>query len=413
MAAGSRAGDNGGVTSASEQERATRFRRLAVIAGLIALGIALAGGLLVAARRDSGRQGATAAASATSVAGDLVVQPALVTLAMADSTAGWALSAASTGNFMVVRTADGGRTWRDVSPLPGQTCDINAAFFLDSDHAWALVVRPGPDGEPQDRVFWTQDAARTWREGPVLGGAFAFGQITFADAQFGWFAQDREGAEGMQSIALFRTADSGLTWRQMTATIADDRASETQRLPESCRKDFLMLDRARGFATGSCQGGLPFVFRTEDGGATWRRQVLLVPGESGQVGDCRCGISGPTFPTANDGFLAVSGDLRVVYATHDGGATWQQAGWPVDAGPSGIEFADALHGWLRDGRSLYGTNDGGMTWTLRSQILDGGPLSFSSTTDGWAWLRHGWKQQGPSVLAHSTDGGRTWAPVNP
>ncbi len=357
-------------------------------------------------------QGETPAPQPTPVAaaGEVIDSPSLVALKMVDSNVGWALDAHLGEIFAVVRTDDGGRTWRDVSP----NHHVNAAFFLDRDHAWALIVqRVGASAEVQARVYWTQDAGRSWKAGSVLDGAYPMGQLTFADAQHGWFAQTRRISDGSQEVAIFRTADSGLTWRQMSATIADDRASETERLPESCHKTFLVLDRARGFATGSCRGGLPFLFRTEDGGATWRRQVLLVPGESGQVGVCVCSVSGPTFPTANDGFIAVWGDVRAVYATHDGGVTWQQAGWPADAGPSGIKFVDALHGWLSDARDIYGTTDGGATWTHLSRVLDGGPLSFISPTEGWAWLRHGWEEKGPAALVHTTDGGRTWAVVNP
>ena len=398
----------------AEPGKLPRLKKLAVTAVTVSIALAVAAGFLYVTVRDDGSSPAPSTTPA-SIQGALVESPSLFALKMADATNGWALSAVRPGNFIVVRTGDGGRSWRDASPLQGESRDVNAAFFLDRDHAWALVVqRAAQTAEAQARIDWTQDGGRSWREGPVLGGPYPSGQIVFADAQHGWFAQHRGGSNITMDVALFRTADSGLTWRQMSATIDDDRAAETEQLPASCIKTFLVLDRARGFASGSCQGRLPFLFRTEDGGATWRRQLLPAAGQDGpNAGPCFCGIGGPVFPTANDGFLVVTGDVRMVYATHDGGLTWQPTSYPLDTNAGGIEFVDPLHGWLRDGRALYGTANGGATWTLFSQVLDGGPLSFISSSEGWAWLRQGWEETGPPALIHTADGGKTWKPVVP
>jgi len=107
---------------------------------------------------------------------------------------------------------------------------------------------------------------------------------------------------------------------------------------------------------------------------------------------------------------------RTVYASHDGGRTWQVIGAPHtgDAYLGMVRFVDAMHGWLvdstQDSARSFRTVDGGLTW----QQLPGdqflAPLNFTSPTEGWALSVDA---SGPWGVIHSVDGGETWQPVVP
>lgn len=98
--------------------------------------------------------------------------------------------------------------------------------------------------------------------------------------------------------------------------------------------------------TTGCQ---PKLWRTVDAGATWEQLPgaplpdTLAPIE----GDLsRLSVDAPalTFATATDGWMVVTehpNGFRLLYATHDGGVTWQAARLPVDGGtkPSPIAVA--------------------------------------------------------------------------
>ena len=60
----------------------------------------------------------------------------------------------------ILRTADGGRTWKDVSPGGKDTAELQFRDIeaWDSTHAVALAVGEGSDS----RVYRTDDGGKTW-----------------------------------------------------------------------------------------------------------------------------------------------------------------------------------------------------------------------------------------------------------
>src|SRR5262245_2833520 len=60
----------------------------------------------------------------------------------------------------VVRTVDGGRTWRPVGPAGTADLQFRDIEAFDADHAVALSIGEGD----LSRVYLTADAGRTWTE---------------------------------------------------------------------------------------------------------------------------------------------------------------------------------------------------------------------------------------------------------
>jgi photosystem II stability/assembly factor-like uncharacterized protein len=109
-----------------------------------------------------------------------------------------------------------------------------------------------------------------------------------------------------------------------------------------------------------------------------------------------------------------------LYRTNDGGRSWRSLGRPAThscgGGPTFLSFIDAKRGWMEPvspngpGGDLLRTGDGGRTWTRLGSGLGSpslpclAPIAFVSRAAGWM------ARCGPDVFA-SKDGGRHWRRV--
>src|SRR5579875_449304 len=113
----------------------------------------------------------------------------------------------------VLRTADGGRTWTDVSPSVAKADglalrDIEA---WDSRHAEALSIGPGSDS----RIFRTDDGGRTWQQVFTNTDPAAFYDcMAFSSHGIGLAMSDP--VDGYFRMA--RTTDGGRTWKVLPTT---------------------------------------------------------------------------------------------------------------------------------------------------------------------------------------------------
>jgi photosystem II stability/assembly factor-like uncharacterized protein len=292
-----------------------------------------------------------------------------------------------------------------------------AYYGLDVVDANTAVAFGLPDKKHGSVVLRTTDGGARWvgvlrLAAPEDDEHYAeqdLAGLDFADAQNGGALTDAGG--------FFTTADGGTTWTPVptkafahkpVATIGEDELDLLQ--------DLFFLDETRGWSAGSREladgSGRPVVYRTEDGGATWKegkvdgkvpavdlRRVFFVDAQNGWI------VGGDTDDDLESGLL-----LR----TTDGGATWTQV--PVDTKQTltDVFFVDAQRGWLvgatEDDASggagpsqILATDDGGATWRPQAKV----PASLYAVR--FADASHGWAVGSDWKIMRTTDGGATWS----
>jgi len=322
-------------------------------------------------------------------------------LKMTSATTGWAVAQCSLGaqptfaggstldcrwprveSMGILRTADGGRTWTDVSPPSVQNRTWHhGEFFLDPTRAWvAEVSRTASACVSQITTYRTSDGGRTWQQGgavpvktekptdDIFNVCCSGKYLDFVDPQHGWLLvvspPNASGTPGIMvtPTTLYSTADGGLHWNLVTTNPGSSALNPIA----ACRPNSYSLGSMKftSATTGSLMVGCPAqtLLTTQDGGATWRPQ---------QLPDCgQCYLSQPTFFDSTHA-IVTSQQSAVMLATTDGGANWAQYQLPAGASRH-FSFTDANHGWLVSIEQLptsydtavYRTTDGGRSWSL-------------------------------------------------
>jgi photosystem II stability/assembly factor-like uncharacterized protein len=372
---------------------------------------------------------------------------------MLDTTTGWAqISDGLIARFVVLRTTDGGSHWQDVTP-PQLTTPVNdnlaQLYALNATTAWVTDTQPVPGSRPiryHGVLFRTKDAGQTWQSIALPSSVpddFSLSKIQFLNAQVGWITIESHMTAGKVQDDYWQTNNGGQTWSNITISI-----------PTGNNGVVTFLDAQTWWFTDDTPSkGQPVIFVTHDAGATWHQHVLPVPAgvvfASPFPGEL---IATPQVFSARDGLLTVGSEDIVVYATYDGGDTWQPT-TPVSLSSTNKNegnpfiitppvFADMKHGLIWEeflplaGTALPTTNhllitiDGGQHWTPISLQMPGGQKGQSVSLDNvWnSWhnpdfvsAQVGWligyysppaSEPIQNVLFKTVDGGHTWTSVH-
>ncbi|MGW6836267.1 WD40/YVTN/BNR-like repeat-containing protein [Streptomyces sp. NPDC054949] len=278
----------------------------------------------------------------------------------------------------VLRTVDGGRAWRDVSP-PGAVAEgleLRDIEAFDARRAVALSIGEGE----ASRVLRTEDGGATWTETFRNPDPRAFYDcLTFFDARHGLAVSDPVDGK----FRVLSTDDGGRNWRVlpdagMPAALPGEAgfAASGQCLVTAGSRDVWL-------ATGGST--MARVLHSADRGRTWRVAESPVP-----AGDPARGVFALAFRDRTTG-LAVGGDYRTGEASPraaavsvDGGRTWRPSATPPPAYRSGV----AWHPYLRAAALAVGptgtdvTLDGGRTWR---PLEEGSYDTVDCAADGGCW----------------------------
>jgi photosystem II stability/assembly factor-like uncharacterized protein len=336
---------------------------------------------------------------------------------MISPTTGWAAGSATN---RILRTADGGSHWKDVTP-PSARAGTWITYFLDANSAWlASSLQPG-SGSPDfsAAVYRTADGGQTWLHvGTVLAGWGFPAALDFVDREHGWLFMKQDGTletPGSDTVAVYATTDGGASWNKLSQT---DTSGLAGHLPQACSKlTPVFLSASTGWIQGGCgAGGGYFLYVTRDGGRSWAAVSLKMPAQG--TSTCDCGIESLRFWDNQHGALVLNDayqDSRgyaqnFLYTTIDAGRSWQ-LGPLLPANAFSVYFLDAAHGWTLDAKAnnLIFSGDGGRHWSTAGTIpsnSNGVVMDFQFVTSQVGWAL-GADSRGLPILK-TVDGGASW-----
>ncbi|WP_079041549.1 MULTISPECIES: oxidoreductase [unclassified Streptomyces] len=281
----------------------------------------------------------------------------------------------------------------------GVTARLRGLAAVDRDTAWVAGT--------QGVVLRTADGGATWRDVSPPGAAgLQFRDVEAFDARRAVVLAIGEG----EASRVYRTDDGGTTWTE----------SFRNTDPRAFYDCMTFFDRRHGLAVSDPVDGRFRVLSTGDGGRTWTvlpdaGMPAAQEGEAGFAASGQCLVASG----ARDVWLATGGAARArVLHSSDRGLTWKAADVPVPAGDPArgvfaLAFRDRAHGLAVGGdyrpdqpspRAAATTADGGRTWRPASAP----PPAYRS---GVAWLPHSRTAAlavGPAGTDLTTDAGRTW-----
>lgn len=270
----------------------------------------------------------------------------------------WASGADST----VLRTTDGGATWKKLS-VTTDTLDFRDIDALDARTAYVLSIGNGP----ASRIYKTTDAGATWTLQFKNDDPKAFyDAMSFWDRNHGIVVGDSIDGQ----FCIMTTENGGRTWVRIPASALPP-ALENEGAFAASGTNIAVVGKSHAWI-GTGAGATARVLHTADRGRTWQiAETPLVAGAS-------AGIFSLAFRDAKHG-IVVGGDYKKeneandnLAVTDDGGVTWT-----LIKGLSGFRSVVAY---------LPEVPSGPMAGTLAGKLIAVGPSGADySTDDGRTW----------------------------
>jgi photosystem II stability/assembly factor-like uncharacterized protein len=343
----------------------------------------------------------------------------------------------------LLRTADGGLTWQDVTPPDGYP--MGSLFYaLDGQRAWAAIRQGTTGGSGEAGTVWrTVDGGGSWLASeyvqPHLQGYNALPEFSpqalyFLDEQVGWLVVMIDHTMSKDILAILATNDGGRTWQQVADTFTMGEAPEGLQ-PGATMPCYVsgiaFSDPQNGYLAGDCMaaGGDYYftVTSTWDGGYNWldsfTNPTNLPPELEAAISEGRSTCGAFSVENTPAGIL-VQHTCRVQETSGEwssysylnlrptGGTEW--VGWPAES----ASFVSAAEGYsvgpmMEYGtRSLSRTTDGGRTWqNVHSVTWQEVHIDFLLPDQGFALVLEWGNQTYDSAILRTEDGGRSWSLV--
>lgn len=252
----------------------------------------------------------------------------------------------------IIRTADGGRTWKRL-PIPDtEKLDFRDIDAIDDRTAYVLSIGPAD----ASRIYKTTDAGSTWtllfrNEDPR---AF-YDAMAFRDERRGFAFSDSVNGQ----FVILRTDNGGRTWTRVPVTVLPP-AMANEGAYAASGSNIAIAGNRVWIGTSASR-----VLHSPDGGRSWSVVQTPIPHSSS------AGIFSLAFRDSNQG-IVVGGDYKTESEALDNAAV---------------------------------TTDGGRTWTKAP-----GLKGFRSAV-AYVPTRRTWIAVGPSGAELSRDDGRSWSSV--
>ncbi len=200
------------------------------------------------------------------------------------------------------------------------------SLLLDGAAVGSRLVAVGERGH----ALVSTDGGATWKQARVPTRALLTA-VHMRDERTGW-------AVGHDAVIL-RTEDGGMSWRMAHHAPKEDRPL----------LDVWFRDDRAGFAVGA----YGYFLATSDGGRTWTPRTITRE-------DVHLNVLAPAGPER----IFIAGEAGAVYRSDDGGETWRKMPSPYAGSWFGALALDANRVLLLGLRGrLYRSEDGGESWT--------------------------------------------------
>jgi photosystem II stability/assembly factor-like uncharacterized protein len=285
----------------------------------------------------------------------------------------------------------------------GVTVGLRGVSAVSERVAWASGAN--------NTILRTEDGGATWKRLTNPASAVA-DRLDFRDVEAvsETTAYVLSIGEGTLS-RIYKTTDAGATWTLQFAN-AD---------PAAFFDAMAFWDANHGIAVSDSVKGVFVIITTEDGGRSWNRVPAdrLPPALDGEGAFAASGTNVTVSGTSHAWFGTGAAARARVLHTPDRGLTWTIADTPLRAGQTSgiysIAFRDAMNGIVVGGDynraadatdNAATTRDGGKTWTLAT-----GLTGFRSVVAYVPGQKTTLLAVGPQGCDVSTNDGRTWAKV--
>jgi photosystem II stability/assembly factor-like uncharacterized protein len=275
-------------------------------------------------------------------------------------------------NGGVWRTSDYGRTWKPI--FDDQPTGSIGTLAVAPSNPNIIYVGSGeglqrPDLSVGDGMFKSTDAGATWRHlglsdaqqiGAIIVDPVDPNRVFVAVLGHPYGANEQRG--------VFRSTDGGESWQKVLYKDENTGAIALSFDPTNSNIIFadLWASRQGPWENGSWQGKTSGLFKSTDGGTTWRQLTNGLP--SGEQGLGRIGIAiAPNDPSRMYALVSAS-QVSGVYRSDDAGEHWTRTNTEDRVSGRGDDFAEVkVHPNNKDilfvlNTSTYRSTDGGSTF---------------------------------------------------
>ncbi len=338
----------------------------------------------------------------------LIESPSLIQIRFLNERDGWGIT-----ETQVVRTNDGGVTWHNVTPPEVTETGYSVDWFvLDNDHVW--IQQPDNANYPfAGFQYRTIDGGIHWNKIDV---PFSDARVSFLDSNNGWALADLGIGAGSNAVAVYQTTDGGATWIQKFIN-DPNHANASESLPLGGLKYGLVpLNMQTAWIFGVIYApGTPYLFRTDDGGATWSSVNLPLPtgSENADVGIEQMFVASVDIMYLKLRAFSDTSNL-VIYVSSDAGNTWSLTPTLIPGGGD-ADFLPDGEMIVYNREQFYVTRDAAKTWSILPPDIKFGDsfsrMDFVNADTGYVI------SQDPTTnhrsLYRTEDGGITWFPIIP
>ncbi|GAB2887630.1 exo-alpha-sialidase [Streptomyces deserti] len=295
----------------------------------------------------------------------------IVSLALDPKRADTLYAAAASGGLW--RSTDAGETFHSVWP-DHLTQAMGAVATAPDGTLYVGTGEPNPGGGSityeGTGLYRSRDGGRSWTPlGLRDSGAISAITIDPADPRRLYVAAAGSLYNGGGDRGVYRSQDGGATWERILAG-ANEFTGATEIVVDGDRLYAVLWDKRRRPDLRTYGGVGSGVFRSTDGGETWRRLGGGLPEQGPDVGRIGLGVAGERlYAIVNK----AGGSFEGFYASSDGGDHWTRTPADEDLANSQSSFGwwfgkvwidprDTEHVHVA-GVALLTTKDGGTTWS--------------------------------------------------